>query len=91
MKTRRTMATQVHYRAERTRAVRIVIPVFLCTLLAQDLVFAQTVVLTLDQAVQQAVQKYPAVRSSLEQVSAAAAQIRMATLKRLCNEGCVNL
>src|SRR5207247_1818506 len=41
-------------------------------------VWAQQVPLTLDQAVQQALNNYPAVRSSLEQVLAAAAGIRLA-------------
>jgi len=41
-------------------------------------VWAQQVPLTLNQAVQQALNNYPAVRSSLEQVSAAAAGIRLA-------------
>ena len=40
--------------------------------------FAQTGPLTIDQAVQQALDKYPAVRSSLEQVSSAAAGINLA-------------
>jgi outer membrane protein len=39
---------------------------------------AQTPALTIDQAVQQALDKYPAVRSSLEQVSGAAAGINLA-------------
>src|SRR5215470_9826711 len=39
---------------------------------------AQPPPLTIDQAVQQALDKYPAVRSSLEQVSAAAAGINLA-------------
>src|SRR5215831_16913426 len=40
--------------------------------------FGQPSALTIDQAVQQALDRYPAVRSSLEQVSAAAAQINLA-------------
>src|SRR5439155_9777718 len=39
---------------------------------------AQQAPLTIDQAVQQALDRYPAVRSSLEQVSAAAAGINLA-------------
>src|SRR6266436_5007312 len=39
---------------------------------------AQQPALTVDQAVQQAVDKYPAIRSSLEQVSAASAGINLA-------------
>src|SRR5712671_732356 len=39
---------------------------------------AQPSALTIDRAVQQALEKYPAVRSSLEQVSAAAAGINLA-------------
>src|SRR5258707_7612509 len=46
--------------------------------LAQAYGLAQQAPLTIDQAVQQAVDKYPAVRSSLEQVSAAAAGINLA-------------
>src|SRR6266480_22472 len=46
--------------------------------LITDFTAAQTPPLTLGQAVDQAVQKYPAVRSSLEQVSAAAAGINLA-------------
>src|SRR5712675_914750 len=48
------------------------------TMLMTDLVSAQPVPLTLGQAVQQSLDKYPAVRSSLEQVSAAAAGINLA-------------
>ena len=40
--------------------------------------FAQQAPLTINQAVQQALDRYPAVRSSLEQVSAAAAGINLA-------------
>lgn len=46
--------------------------------LAQLLGVAQTPPLTLNEAVQQALDKYPAVRTSLEQVSAAAAGINLA-------------
>src|SRR6266550_1774197 len=48
------------------------------TMLMTDLVSAQPPPLTLGQAVQQSVEKYPAVRGSLEQVSAAAAGINLA-------------
>src|SRR6267378_7357768 len=48
------------------------------TILMTDLVAAQPATLTLGQAVQQSVEKYPAVRGSLEQVSAAAAGINLA-------------
>src|SRR6266852_1844241 len=48
------------------------------TILLTDLVAAQPATLTLGQAVQQSVEKYPAVRGSLEQVSAAAAGINLA-------------
>src|SRR5215468_8608741 len=48
------------------------------TMLMTDLGAAQPMTLTIDQAVQQALDKYPAVRSSLEQVSAAAAGINLA-------------
>src|SRR5437016_10850180 len=48
------------------------------TILMTDLVAAQPATLTLGQAVQQSVEKYPAVRGSLEQVSAAAAAINLA-------------
>src|SRR6266481_8331431 len=48
------------------------------TMLMTDLVGAQPAALTLGQAVQQSVEKYPAVRGSLEQVSAAAAGINLA-------------
>ncbi|PYT28084.1 MAG: TolC family protein [Acidobacteria bacterium] len=47
-------------------------------MLMTDLVSAQPEPLTLGQAVQQSVEKYPAVRGSLEQVSAAAAGINLA-------------
>src|SRR3979490_415833 len=43
-----------------------------------DLVAAQPAPLTLGEAVRQSVEKYPAIRSSLEQVSAAAAGINLA-------------
>src|SRR5258708_26771805 len=46
--------------------------------LITDFTAAQTLPLTLGQAVDNAVQTYPAVRSSLEQVSAAAAGINLA-------------
>src|SRR5260370_32202352 len=48
------------------------------TILMTDLVAAQPAPLTLGQAVQQSVEKYPAVRGSLEQVSAATAGINLA-------------
>src|SRR6266550_2850390 len=48
------------------------------TILMTDLVAAQPATLTLGQAVQQSVEKYPAVRGSLEQVSAAASGINLA-------------
>src|SRR5437870_6028995 len=48
------------------------------TILMTDFVAAQPAPLTLGQAVQQSVEKYPAVRGSLEQVSAAAAGINLA-------------
>src|SRR5437588_11376860 len=48
------------------------------TILMTDLVAAQPTPLTLAQAVQQSVEKYPAIRGSLEQVSAAAAGINLA-------------
>jgi outer membrane protein TolC len=47
-------------------------------MLMTDFVAAQPAPLTLGQAVQQSVEKYPAVRGSLEQVSAAAAGINLA-------------
>ena len=46
--------------------------------LASPTIASQPVLLTLEQAVNQAVDKYPAVRASLEQVSAAAAGINLA-------------
>ncbi len=49
-----------------------------CTILMAVLVAAQPTPLTLTQAVQQSVEKYPAIRGSLEQVSAAAAGINLA-------------
>jgi outer membrane protein len=52
--------------------------VAICTALVADLVAAQPTPLTVVQAVQQSLDKYPAVRSSLEQVSAAAAGINLA-------------
>src|SRR5260370_1356307 len=50
----------------------------LILMFVRDFGLAQATALTIDQAVQQAVDKYPAVRSSLEQVSAAAAGINLA-------------
>src|SRR6266404_3232395 len=50
----------------------------LIAMFAGSLGLAQQGPLTVDQAVQQALDKYPAVRSSLEQVSAAAAGINLA-------------
>src|SRR5438552_4335323 len=47
-------------------------------LIAQFVISGQEVALTLDQAVERAVSTYPAVRVSLEHVSAAAAGIRLA-------------
>lgn len=49
-----------------------------CAALTAAAVSAQETSLTLGQAVQQALDKYPAVQSSLEQVSAAAARINLA-------------
>src|SRR6266852_8628798 len=48
------------------------------TMLMTDLVGAQPEPLTLGQAVQESVEKYPAIRASLEQVAAAAAGINLA-------------
>ena len=56
----------------------MLVQVTICALLTGDLASGQTAKLTLQQAVDQALQKYPAVRSSLEQVSAAAAGINLA-------------
>lgn len=50
----------------------------ICSILLQDGLLAQSSPLTLGQAVEQSIQKYPAVRSSLEQVDAAAAAINLA-------------
>jgi outer membrane protein len=50
----------------------------LLLILAQASGLAQQPPLTIDRAVQQALDKYPAIRSSVEQVSAAAAAIRLA-------------
>ena len=58
--------------------VRKLLGVAIGTMLMTDLVSAQPEPLTLGQAVQQSVEKYPAVRGSLEQVSAAAAGINLA-------------
>ena len=52
--------------------------VFICILLTNNELFAQQVTLSLDQAVERALKSYPAVRVSLEQVSAAAAGITLA-------------
>ena len=56
----------------------MLLEVAICTRLMTDLVAAQPAPLTLGQAVQQSVEKYPAVRGSLELVSAAAAGINLA-------------
>jgi outer membrane protein len=58
--------------------VRKLVEAVICTLLVSGLATAQSAPLRLDQAVEQAIQKYPSVRSSLEQVSAAAAAINLA-------------
>ena len=58
--------------------MRMLLGVAIGTILMTDLVAAQPATLTLGQAVQQSVEKYPAVRGSLEQVSAAAAGINLA-------------
>lgn len=58
--------------------MRMLLGVVIGTILMTDLVAAQLATLTLGQAVQQSVEKYPAVRGSLEQVSAAAAGINLA-------------
>src|SRR5947207_13210932 len=52
--------------------------VAIVTILMTEMVAAQPATLTLGQAVQQSVEKYPAVRGSLEQVSAAASGINLA-------------
>src|SRR5438309_8030625 len=59
-------------------SVRMLLEVVIGTILMPGLVAAQPAPLTLGQAVQQSVEKYPAVRGSLEQVSAAAAGINLA-------------
>jgi len=59
-------------------SMKMLLEVAICTALTTDLVAAQGASLTLGQAVQQSVEKYPAVRSSLQQVSAAAAGINLA-------------
>jgi hypothetical protein len=59
-------------------SVRMLLGVAIGTILMTDLVAAQPATLTLGQAVQQSVEKYPAVRGSLEQVSAAASGINLA-------------
>jgi outer membrane protein TolC len=56
----------------------MLLEVAICTILMTDLVAAQPAPLTLGQAVEQSVEKYPAVRGSLEQVSAAASGINLA-------------
>jgi outer membrane protein len=56
----------------------MIVQVTICAILVSDLASGQTATLTLQQAVDQALQKYPAVRSSLERVSAAAAGINLA-------------
>ncbi len=58
--------------------MKMLMEVIICTILMTGPVSAQPVLLTLGQAVQQSVEKYPAVRGSLEQVSAAAAGINLA-------------
>ncbi len=58
--------------------MRIFLEVAIGTMVITDIIAAQPVTLTLEQAVQQALDKYPAVRGSLEQVSAAAAGINLA-------------
>src|SRR5437879_2373010 len=58
--------------------VRMSFSAVLGLILAPACVFAQAIPLSIDQAVQEALDKYPAVRSSLEQVSAAAAGINLA-------------
>ena len=50
----------------------------MCILLTNNELFGQQVTLSLDQAVERALKTYPAVRVSLEQVSAAAAGITLA-------------
>src|SRR6266481_9696218 len=59
-------------------SVRMLLGVVIGTILMTDLVAAQLATLTLGQAVQQSLVKYPAVRASLEQVAAAAAGINLA-------------
>jgi outer membrane protein len=58
--------------------VRKFLEVAIGTMLLAVLIAAQPTPLTLAQAVQQSVDKYPAIRGSLEQVSAAAAGINLA-------------
>jgi hypothetical protein len=57
--------------------VRMILEVAIDTILMTGLVAAQPAPLKLGQAVEQSEEKYPAVRSSLEQVSAAAAGINL--------------
>ena len=58
--------------------MRTPVQAVLLSILALPTGFAQPPALTIDQAVQQALTKYPAIRSNLEQVSAAAAGINLA-------------
>lgn len=58
--------------------MRVLVEAVICAGLAAALAISQPGPLRLDQAVAQAIQKYPAIRSSVEQVSAAAAGISLA-------------
>ncbi len=58
--------------------MKICVPMLAVVFLAQVAGFAQPQPLTLNQAVQQAADKYPAVRASLERVSVAAAGVNLA-------------
>jgi len=62
----------------RSETVMRRILVLFCFSILLSPVWAQQSALTLDQAVQQALAKYPAIRASLEQVAAAAAGINLA-------------
>jgi len=62
--------------AEARLMIRILIAYFLLVISMGSIARAQS--LTISQAVQQAVEKYPAVRASLEQVRAAAEGVNLA-------------
>jgi len=63
--------------------VRMLVIPLICSIIINDPLLGQSSPLTIGQAVDQALQKYPAVRSSIEQVASTAAAVNLARTSSL--------